>query len=315
MEPGPGPGPGDELLLGQRDLSAGTLELLLQDRLQSTRRVRLLSVFDCALSSLPARLERFRGLGVAVLLANNNALTDLAPVADTWTASLTRLYAASNAIASVEAAGLERLTALERLDLSRNRLSSLPELLPPNLQRLDVHSNQLVSLSRGVGLLARLERLGVFGNLQLKALPPLDAMSHLTHLNCSFCSLRSLEDLPASLESLRCEGNLLSSLDVSRCTALRRLELRDNRLVSLSVEHCGALQTLGCGDNRLERVPEGLLGLPHLRSVALAGNALLPEKLRCDWEGERMAGLRETVRILARVEETQHTLALLQQQL
>ncbi len=303
----------DELLLGQHELSGSSLELLLADRLRLGRRVRLLSVFECGLAALAPQLERFRGLAVAVLLANNNALTDLRPLAEAWGGTLTRLYVASNALTTAE--GLQRLPLLQRADLSRNRLAELPEPLPAQLERLDVHGNELASLPSSLSLLSRLERLGLHGNRPLRQLPPLAALGRLTHLSCSFCGLARLEALPLSLESLRCEGNRLTALELAALPALRRLEARDNRLPALDVSACAALQTLGCADNRLARPPEGLLRLPLLRSVALAGNPELPDKIRADWAAEEMPALREALRLLERVEEARSALAQLQQQL
>jgi Leucine-rich repeat (LRR) protein len=214
----------EDLLLGQRELSGASLELLLADRLKLGRRVRLLSVFECSLAVLAPQLERFRSLGVAVLLANNNALTDLRPMADAWGASLTRLYVASNALTTAE--GLQRMPGLQRCDLSRNRLAELPEALPVALERLDVHGNELATVPSSLGSLGQLQRLGLHSNRPLRALPSLALLTRLTHVSCSFCSLSALPLLPPSLESLRCEGNRLTELNLSRLPQLRRLEVQ-----------------------------------------------------------------------------------------
>lgn len=52
------------------------------------------------------------------------------------------------------------------------------------------------------------------------------------------------------LTNLECNGNRLTSLDVSGCTNLHRLECQENLLTSLNVEGCESLRWLDCSFNQ-----------------------------------------------------------------
>ena len=95
--------------------------------------------------------------------------------------------------------------SLQKLDVSDNQLSSLPQL-PPSLQELDVSNNQLSSLPQ---LPASLQELDVSNN-QLSSLPQLPAS--LQELDVANNQLTSLPQLPASLSRLCGFKNRLTSL-------------------------------------------------------------------------------------------------------
>jgi serine/threonine protein kinase len=129
-------------------------------------------------------------------------------------------------------AELGSLTALKRLFLSGNQLTSLPSELGvlTALTRLFLNGNQLTSLPVELGALTALTGLGLNGN-QLTSLPAeLGALTALTWLNLKGNQLTSL---PAELGAL---------------TALTALGLSGNQLTSLPAEwEAGAaLQRSGC---------------------------------------------------------------------
>ena len=66
----------------------------------------------------------------------------------------------------------------------------------------------------------------------------------------SVSSLAGLEYFE-KLESLYCSGNALTTLDVSRCTALQELSCGNNALTSLNVSGCTELASLECANNKL----------------------------------------------------------------
>ena len=79
---------------------------------------------------------------------------------------------------------------------------------------------------------------------------------NITYLDCnSHYSDHKLTSLNVSkntaLKELYCGGNQLTSLDVSRNTALTRLECNVNQLISLNVSKNTALTHLDCGNNQL----------------------------------------------------------------
>ena len=87
--------------------------------------------------------------------------------------------------------GLERLNHLEKLDLSRNRISNLYVLQisasRSGLTELNLAFNQIGSVSDLVAL-AALERLNLYGN-PLESMQPLKSMTGLQWLNVGSCGL------------------------------------------------------------------------------------------------------------------------------
>ena len=74
----------------------------------------------------------------------------------------------------------------------------------------------------------------------------------VTELECHNNQLTSLDvSKNTALTTLGCQGNQLTSLDVSGCTALIKLDCRRNNLTSLDVSKNTALTTLDCSYNQL----------------------------------------------------------------
>ena len=74
----------------------------------------------------------------------------------------------------------------------------------------------------------------------------------IKYLNCEDNNLTSLDVSGCTaLRKLYCYYNNLTSLDVSGCTALTELECDGNNLTSLNVSGCTALTYLNCEDNKL----------------------------------------------------------------
>ena len=190
-------------------------------------------------------------------------------------------------IASFE--GLQYFTALETLDCSGNKLSSLDVSHNTKLKQLNCGSNSLVSLdvSHNTELetlqcfINKLSSLDVSHNKKLKNLycdsnnlKSLD-VSHNTVLETLHCECNELSSLDLSnnirlnglscyrnklssldisntnLTNLQCENNNLSSLDVSHNTDLRDLNCSENNLSNLDVSHNTALTSLTCSNNKL----------------------------------------------------------------
>ena len=74
----------------------------------------------------------------------------------------------------------------------------------------------------------------------------------LTYLYCSYITLTSLDvSKCTALEMLNCSGNTLTSLDVTKCTALKKLYCSFNSITLLDVSKCTALEILNCSYNTL----------------------------------------------------------------
>ena len=76
-----------------------------------------------------------------------------------------------------------------------------------------------------------------------------------THLSCTGQYLTSLDvSKSTALTSLYCDYNSIDSLDVSNCTALDVLWCNNNSLYGLDVRNCTALNHLDCSNNSLSRL-------------------------------------------------------------
>jgi small GTP-binding protein len=130
-----------------------------------------------------------------------------------------------------------KLTNLIRLDLDRNRLTSLlPEITKlTNLISLELNGNQLASLPPEIAKLTNLTSLYLSDN-QLTSLPPeIAKLSNLTSLNLNSNQLTSLPPeitKLANLTDLNLNGNQLTSLppEIAKLTNLTYLDLRRNQL-------------------------------------------------------------------------------------
>lgn len=140
-----------------------------------------------------------------------------------------------NQLTSLPAGGLARLSCLQKLRLSLNRLEdggmpwvALTELTSLIVLALD--SNRLTSLHPSIGRLTRLQKLSVANN--------------------------AVTDVPESI------GNL---------TALRALCIRGNRIAPLppSLGQCTMLEELDASNNPIEAIPEQLSSLKNLKVLLL----------------------------------------------
>lgn len=147
--------------------------------------------------------------------------------------------------------------SLEILNLSGNRLCSLPDTLP-SLHRLRVifcSDNQFTEVPEIFGQCANLEMIGFKAN-------------QITHI--------SAQALPPKLRWLILTDNRLQDLppEIGACANLQKLMLSGNRLQALPEEMaaCTRLELLRIAANRFEHLPEWLLKLPRLAWLAYAGN-------------------------------------------
>ena len=83
----------------------------------------------------------------------------------------------------------------------------------------------------------------------------LKGIEYFMNLEALLCSSNLITSLDVSkntaLTKLECSGNLLTSLDVSGCTTLNTLYCSSNHLASLDVSNCTALSNLYCSSNQL----------------------------------------------------------------
>ena len=139
--------------------------------------------------------------------------------------------------------GIEVFKNLQRLYVSRQKLTSLDISKNTKLSTLDCSSNQLKSLD--VTKNTALTKLYCYSN----KLTSLDVTKNtaLTALWCSDNQLKSLDVTKnTALTTLWCSNNQLTLLDVTKNTALTALWCSDNQLKSLDVTKNTALTKLEC---------------------------------------------------------------------
>ena len=138
-------------------------------------------------------------------------------------AGVTYLSLSGKGIQSLK--GIEYFTAMTMMDCNSNQLTTLDVSKNTALVRLECAENQLTSLD-------------------------LSKNVNMNTLDCFENQLTSLV-LDANMQSLKCYGNNLSSLDVSQCTGLKSLNCGSNQLTTLDVSKNTALRWLDCYDNQL----------------------------------------------------------------
>ena len=127
-----------------------------------------------------------------------------------------------------------------------------------NLQKLNLHNNQLRSVPKEICKCANLKYLKLQYNF-LTSLPA--GIGNLLKLKIFYLHNNQLTSLPAGI------GNLPS---------LRFLNLNDNQLTSLPLEikNLLSLKFLSVRNNQLTSVPAGIENLTNLESLALWGNPI-----------------------------------------
>lgn len=144
---------------------------------------------------------------------------------------------------------LSPLTELREFFCDANALTSLDCSSNQKLQVLKCNANQLTTLN-------------VDSNTELKELQcaknrikNLSINSNtLVEFYISECNLQTLSIAAPTLDLLVCYGNELTSLDLSKCSALNALSCHTNKLKNLDLSGCPKLEYIWCNNNELERI-------------------------------------------------------------
>ena len=107
----------------------------------------------------------------------------------------------------------------------------------------------------------------------IQNLKGIEYFTAMTSLSCNGNQLTSLDvSQNTALTSLNCDGNQLTSLDVSNNTNLKSLNCYDNQLTSLELSTCPALTALTCYNNQLSSLD--LSNCPALTALTCYKNQL-----------------------------------------
>jgi len=168
------------------------------------------------------------------------------------------------------------------LRLAFNKFIDFPDLEAfTKLELLDLSGNRLVSLPPTIGLLTSLKELYLNGN-QLKMLPnEIGDLTALTALNLSNNRLKHLVDDLGNLrrlEALNVTGNPINALPeaIGECISMEVLDLSCCELTRLPEQFCymTRLLELNLGSNRLEKLPENIGRMTRLVVLNLSDNCL-----------------------------------------
>eukprot|EP01103_Thecamoeba_quadrilineata_P014423 TRINITY_DN4305_c0_g2_i1.p1 TRINITY_DN4305_c0_g2~~TRINITY_DN4305_c0_g2_i1.p1 ORF type:complete len:870 (-),score=125.05 TRINITY_DN4305_c0_g2_i1:147-2756(-) len=179
--------------------------------------------------------------------------------------SLTELDLSMNKLSSFPRGIFLELISLQKLSVSRNKISTLtfepPSIESHPLRHLDLSSNRLDSIGEEIRYLVELENLYLSNNDLLSLPQEVGLLSHLKILE---------------LNDNRLE-HLFSS--ISRLSSLEILDLQNNRLTvlprwSLPADLLNHLRRLQLQDNLLEEYPPCWCNLQNLRELNLTGNRL-----------------------------------------
>lgn len=151
----------------------------------------------------------------------------------------------------------ELADTLEKLDLSGNQLSSLPDNFG-RLHKLKIaffSDNLFTELPEVLAQCPHLEMIGFKSNL----ISFISENTFSSNLRWLILTNNKLEVLPAS---------------IGKCVRLQKCALAGNRLTTLpnEMQHCRNLELLRISANQLTVLPEWLFNLPRLSWLAFSGN-------------------------------------------
>eukprot|EP00744_Colponema_vietnamica_P008348 GILI01011916.1.p1 GENE.GILI01011916.1~~GILI01011916.1.p1 ORF type:complete len:307 (+),score=84.03 GILI01011916.1:69-989(+) len=207
------------------------------------------------IESLGEELEKYQHLRHINLSKNKvqdaTALTKLP--------HLLTINAESNAISSLEPFTQDVLGFLQQLNLSENKITSLPAIKLPLLVSLNLSTNEIASCASFEG----------HSSLVLLKL----GKNKLT-------SAEGLKDMPNLRKLILPENELESAKGLSNLTSLRSIDLRSNKLTSLDgLDACPLVDHVNIRENQIASLDEikKLKSLPKLDKLKVSGNPIVDE--------------------------------------
>ncbi|ADR35161.1 serine/threonine protein kinase [Sulfuricurvum kujiense DSM 16994] len=176
------------------------------------------------------------------------------------------------------------LKGATRLTLREN-LTSFPEEifdLADTLEILDLSNNRLSSLPNDINRLKKL-KIAFFSNNRFTSLPSFKGCEHLYMVGFKSNQIETFDEevLPESISWLILTDNRLVNLprSIGNLCKLQKCALAGNQLESLPDEmaSCRNLELLRLSANNLHEIPSWLWNLPKLSWLAFSGNPCSPK--------------------------------------
>ena len=252
-----------------------------------------LSIEQCYIEELDLALNRMTkipkvGDSILKLSLDFNQIS----VIDQGLQCLKCLSISGNRIASISESVC--FPQLEVLDISKNALTTIPDLskITPVLTKLDCSRNVVGQIK---GLPKTIHKVFAARN-QISELPSFEGMNFVTVLDFSHNLLTELRGLPLTLHSLHLSNNLITFIEDCDLPELVSLSLERNKLKAMPVfngNQCTSLSFYGnqlaaislelffgdlcfldLANNQIEKLPNGLFGLPNLFRLNLSRNKI-----------------------------------------
>ncbi|XP_050951690.1 podocan isoform X2 [Labeo rohita] len=229
---------------------------------QGLKRLHTVHMYNNLLERVPRGLPR----RAKTLMLLHNLISEIGRNDLIMLYTLTELNLSYNRLTSAKLhrEAFRKLRILETLDLSGNKLQTLPLGLPKSLQVLKVKDNQMVEIPEGALMgMSSLRELYLTNNqLKLNSIyqGAWQELSTLTTLDLSGNMLSHIpSDLPESLEFLHLQNNRISSISATaflNTPNIKSIFLRFNRLSVHSVSeesfsHLSKLQVLDIGHGNI----------------------------------------------------------------
>ena len=205
--------------------------------------------------------------------------------------ALTKLLVGSNNLTTLD---VSRNTKLQTLSCGNNKLASLNLQGCKALKTLYCFSNDFTTLDLS-GL--NVEYVDCYSNKQLISLK-VNVCTYLKQLYCQDCQLTTLGLSDCNeLRTLSCYNNKIRKIDVSECPSLQTLNCYQNQLTTLNLSNNSSLTKLACQQNlirggNMDRMIESLYNRANIGSTGtlnvryannsswLEGNRITPAQVQ-----------------------------------
>jgi len=187
-----------------------------------------------------------------------------------------------NAIAEVNGSIFNQFRYVSRLDLSKNKLESMPKQVRSlqHLLHLDLSENKLTSFTTDLTILRALRFLNLSKN-EINVMPDdFGEMVSLRELNLSHNQIECLPckkvDVLSSLRELSASNNRISAIPLEyEHLRIQHIDVSFNRIRDLpGLRNFKTVRTLNLSDNIIETVPESVEKMSMLKRLDVSGNCV-----------------------------------------